>query len=48
MTEVDVKMIFSSYPTLPTKPLLLSVKRGSVGTLSADMKDFKVEEIARK
>jgi len=48
MTEVDVKLIFSSYPTLPTKPLLLAVKRGNVATLAADMKDFKVQEIARK
>jgi len=48
MTEVDVKITFSSYPHLPTKPLLLAVKRGMVGSLAADMQNFIVQEIARK
>jgi hypothetical protein len=48
MTEVDIKTIFTSQPHLPTKPLLLAVKRGNIGTLTADMENFNIQEIARK
>lgn len=48
MTEVDLKTIFSPYPHLPTKPILLAVKRGNIGALKADMENFDIKEIARK